>query len=185
MLMKKPHPNSLSPRHLWRTLLKGAIYAAVTAASIAVLATTFFLSVQQVYGASMAPTLQDGQILLAVRTVKLDQGDIAVFFYNEKPSIKRVIAGPADWVNMDADGTVYVNGERLEEPYIQDPAYGKTDIGLPCQVPEGMFFVMGDNRETAVDSRNTAVGCVAQDHLIGKAVLRLWPLKAAGWIRHG
>ncbi|MBR2009786.1 MAG: signal peptidase I, partial [Peptococcaceae bacterium] len=108
------------------------------------------------------------------------QGDVIAFYYNNKILVKRVIAGPADWVDISEDGTVFVNSKALDEPYIRDKAFGDTNIELPYQVPDGKFFVMGDYRSTSVDSRNTAVGCVAQEQLVGKIVFRVWPLDAIG-----
>ena len=108
------------------------------------------------------------------------QGDIIAFYYNNKILVKRMIAGPGDWFDMDPDGTVYVNYERISEPYLTENAYGETNIELPDQVPDGKLFVMGDHRTTSVDSRNTTVGCVSQEQIVGKIVFRIWPLDQIG-----
>jgi len=124
----------------------------------------------------------NGDIVFSLKTDDFQQGDVLAFYYNNKILVKRVIAGPADWVNIDPDGTTYVNGNVLEEPYVTEKAYGDTNITLPYQVPDGKVFVMGDHRSTSVDSRNTAVGCVAQEQIVGKIIFRIWPLDKIGAI---
>ena len=141
---------------------------------------TLWLPVLQIYGASMMPTLSDGQIVFSVKTAEMNEGDVIAFYYNNKILVKRVIAGPGDWVDIDEDGTVWVNKEKLEEPYLTEKAYGDCNIELPYQVPDGRVFVMGDHRSTSVDSRNTAVGCVAPEQIVGKIVFRVWPLDYMG-----
>ena len=164
----------------YRSVLRSTIYILITVAAIAVLVATLWLPVLQIYGNSMTPTLEDGEILFTVKTSDFGQGDILAFYYNNKILVKRVICGPADWVNMDEDGTVYVNGTELDEPYLVDKALGDCNIQLPYQVPDGKVFVMGDHRSTSVDSRNTAVGCVAQEQIVGKIIFRIWPLNRLG-----
>lgn len=166
----------------YRAVLKSTVYTLITVAAIAVLVATLWLPVLQIYGVSMTPTLQDGEIIFTVKTSSLENGDIVAFYYNNKILVKRVIAGPGEWVNMDEDGTVYVNDVALEEPYLAEKAFGDTDIELPYQVPDGKIFVMGDHRATSVDSRNTAVGCVAQEQIVGKIIFRIWPLERLGVI---
>ncbi len=124
----------------------------------------------------MSPTLAEGQIMIAIKTSDFKSGDIVAFQYNNKILIKRYIAGPGDWVDIGEDGTVYVNGESLDEPYLANKAFGECNLELPYQVPESRIFVMGDNRSVSVDSRNTAVGCVAEEQIVGKVLLRIWPL---------
>ena len=128
----------------------------------------------------MTPTLQDGEIILTVKTSNLKPGDIISFYYNNKILVKRVIARPGEWVNLDEDGNVYVNDVLLEEPYLTEKALGECDIELPYQVPDGKIFVIGDRRSTSVDSRNTAVGCVSQEQIVGKIIFRVWPLDRFG-----
>lgn len=168
--------NRVKYKRRYQTVLKSTIYTLITVAAISVLVATLWLPVLQIYGNSMMPTLEDGEIVFSVKTSDFETGDVIAFYYNNKILVKRVIAGPGDWVDMDEDGTVYVNGEALEEPYLTERAYGDTDIELPYQVPDGRIFVMGDHRSTSVDSRNTAVGCVAQEQIVGKLILRVWPL---------
>lgn len=169
-------------RHRYRTVLKSTVYTLITVAAIAILVATLWLPVLQIYGSSMTPTLQDGEIIFSVKTSDFEKGDVVAFYYNNKILVKRVIAGPGEWVDISEDGTVYVNGEALEEPYLSEKAYGDTNIELPYQVPDGKIFVMGDHRSTSVDSRNTAVGCVAQEQIVGKIIFRIWPLDRLGGV---
>ena len=164
----------------YRTVLKSTIYSLITVAAVAVLVATLWLPVLQIYGSSMTPTLQDGDIVFSVKTSNLEQGDIIAFYYNNKILVKRVIAGPGDWVNIFTVGTVSVNNVELDEPYLVEKSFGDADIELPYQVPDGKIFVMGDHRSTSVDSRHTAVGCVAEEQIVGKIVFRVWPLDQFG-----
>jgi len=170
-------------RQRYRSTLRSTVYTLVTVAAVAVLVATLWLPVLQIYGSSMTPTLEDGDILFCVKTSDFEPGDIVAFYYNNKILIKRVICGPGDWIDMGEDGTVYVNDTRLEEPYLTEKALGDCDITLPLQIPEGRYFVMGDHRTTSVDSRNTAVGCVAQEQIVGKILLRAWPLGRFGSVK--
>lgn len=164
----------------YNSVLKSTIYTLITVAAVAVLVATLWLPVLQIYGSSMAPTLQDGDIVFSVKNAQMERGDVVAFYYNNKILIKRVIAQPGEWVNMDEDGTVYVNDQRIDEPYLTEKAFGQTNIELPYQVPDGQYFVMGDHRESSVDSRNTAVGCITQDQIVGKILFRVWPMETLG-----
>ena len=164
----------------YHSVLRSTVYTLIIVAAVAVLTATLWLPVLQIYGSSMTPTLQDGEIVFSVKTSDFAPGDIVAFYYNNKILIKRVICGPADLVNIDGDGTVYVNGTVLDEPYLVEKALGDCNIQLPYQVPDGKVFVMGDHRSTSVDSRNTAVGCVAQEQVVGKIIFRIWPLNRLG-----
>ncbi len=167
-------------RRRYRSVLKSTVYSLITVAAVAILVATLWLPVLQIYGSSMTPTLQDGEIIFSVKTSNFKPGDIAAFYYNNKILVKRIICGPGDWINIDEDGTVYVNDVLLEEPYLLDKALGDCNIDLPFQVPEGRFFVMGDHRSTSVDSRNVSVGCVSQEQIVGKIMFRVWPLNRLG-----
>lgn len=167
-------------RNRYRAVLKSTVYTLITVAAVAVLVATLWLPVLQIYGSSMAPTLQDGEIVFSVKTSNMEQGDVIAFYYNNKILVKRVIAGPGDWVNIDEDGTVYVNDIELAEPYLAEKAFGDADIELPYQVPDGKIFVMGDQRDTSVDSRHTTVGCVTQEQIVGKIIFRIWPFERIG-----
>ena len=162
----------------YRSVMKSTIYMLITVAAAAILVATLWLPVLQIYGSSMAPTMENGDIVVSVKSADFRQGDVVAFYYNNKILVKRVIAGPGQWVDITDDGSVYVNGTELEEPYILEKSFGDTNIELPYQVPDGKVFVMGDHRSTSVDSRNTAVGCVAQEQVVGKIIFRIWPFDA-------
>lgn len=166
----------------YRSVLRSTVYTLITVAAVAILVATLWLPVFQIYGNSMAPTLQDGEIIFSVKTSELEPGDIISFYYNNKILVKRVIARPGDWVDIDEAGNVLLNGVPLEEPYLEEKALGDCDIPLPYQVPDGKYFVMGDHRSTSVDSRSTAVGCVAQEQIVGKILFRVWPLNDFGLV---
>lgn len=169
-------------KHRYHSVLRSTAYTLITVAAIAVLVATLWLPVLQIYGSSMTPTLQDGEIIFSVKTAEFEPGSIVAFYYNNKILVKRVICGPGDWVDIDEDGTVYVNEVRLDEPYLTEKALGDCNIDLPYQVPDGKIFVMGDHRSTSVDSRNTAVGCVAQEQIVGRILFRIWPLNRLGQV---
>lgn len=170
-------------RARYGVVLRSTIYTLVTVAAVAVLVATLWLPVLQIYGESMTPTLEDGEIIFSVKTSNLEPGDVVAFYYNNKILVKRVICGPGDWIDIENDGTVYVNQQPLAEPYVTDSALGDCNIKLPYQVPDGKFFVMGDHRSTSVDSRNTAIGCVAEEQIVGKIVFRIWPLARLGAVK--
>lgn len=163
--------------------LRSTVYALLIVAAIAVLVATLWMPVLQIYGNSMTPTLNAGDIVVSWKTESFETGQIIAFYYNNKILIKRVIAGPGDWINMDEDGTVYVNGEMLDEPYLTEKAMGDCNIEMPYQVPDEKIFVMGDHRSSSVDSRNTAVGCIALEQVVGKIVFRIWPLNQLGMVK--
>lgn len=167
-------------RSRYRSVLRSTVYTLVTVAAIAILVATLWFPVLRIYGSSMTPALQDGQIVLSVNTSDVETGDIIAFYYNNKILIKRVIGTAGDWIDIEEDGTVYVNDIPLEEPYLTERAMGECNIDLPYQVPEGRYFVMGDHRSTSVDSRNTAVGCVSEEQIIGIVIFRVWPLNRLG-----
>lgn len=172
--------NRVKYKRRYHVVLRSTVYTLITVAAIAVLVATLWMPVLQIYGGSMTPTLSDGNIVVSVKSGDFQSGDIIAFYYNNKILIKRVIAGPGDWVNIEEDGTVYVNNERLEEPYLTEKALGECDIEMPYQVPESRLFVMGDHRSVSVDSRSTAVGCVAEEQIVGKILFRVWPLNEFG-----
>jgi signal peptidase I len=174
--------NRVKYKRRYHVVLRSTVYTLITVAAIAVLVATLWMPVLQIYGGSMTPTLSDGNIVVSVKSSDFQSGDIIAFYYNNKILIKRVIAEPGDWVNIEEDGTVYVNNERLEEPYLTEKALGECDIEMPYQVPESRLFVMGDHRSVSVDSRSTAVGCVAEEQIVGRILFCVWPLKEFGRI---
>ena len=131
----------------------------------------------------MSPTLTEGNIVVSLKGSRFETGDVIAFYYNNKVLVKRVIANTGDWVDIDKEGNVYVNNELINEPYLTDKAFGECNIDLPYQVPESRIFVMGDNRSVSVDSRNTAVGCVAEEQIVGKIVFCVWPFSQFGKIQ--
>ena len=157
--------------------LRGTISVLTYMAAVAALIATLVLPVLQIEGSSMEPTLTSGDIVLLTKTTTFGRGDICGFAWNNKILVKRVIGVPGDWIEIDTDGTVYRNGEKLDEPYAEQIAFGECDLEFPYQVPQEQFFVLGDMRESSIDSRNTLVGCVEDDQIIGKIVIRIWPLK--------
>ena len=164
-------------------VLKSTVFSLLVVAAVSVLIAVLLLPVLQISGTSMTESLQDEDIVVALNSKKYKTGDIIAFYYNNNILVKRVIAAAGDWVNIDTDGNVYVNDELLDEPYISEKALGDCNIALPYQVPDGRCFVMGDHRATSIDSRNTAVGCVSNDMVIGKILVRVWPLSGLGIVR--
>ena len=152
----------------------------VVVAAAAVLVSTLWVPVLQINGSSMEPTLNKGEFVLAVKSDDYKTGDLIAFYYNNKILVKRVIATEGQWVDMSEDGQVYVNSMKLDEPYLTETAYGDCDITLPYQVPEGRVFVMGDHRSVSLDSRNTAIGSIAEEQVVGKLFFRIWPLTELG-----
>ena len=170
-------------RSRYRRELRSTVYALVVVAAVAVLVATIWMPVLQVYGSSMTPTLGKGDIVICVKSSDAAPGDVLAFYHSNKILVKRCIAGPGQWVDIDENGNVYVDGERLMEPYLTEPALGECNIALPYQVPEGSYFCMGDNRPASVDSRNTVIGCVTEEQIVGKPVFRVWPLDGFGLLK--
>jgi signal peptidase I len=168
-------------RYRWKKAyfkaLRGTISVLTYMAAVAALIATLVLPVLQIEGTSMEPTLVNGDIVLLTKTTAFVRGDICGFAWNNKILIKRVIGIPGDWIEIDTDGTVYLNGEKLDEPYAEQIAFGECDLEFPFQVPQEQYFVLGDMRESSIDSRNTLVGCVENEQIIGKIFFRIWPLK--------
>lgn len=162
-------------KRFWKTMVS-TINVLIVTAAVSILAATLWFPVLRIYGSSMTPTLQEGDVALSMKTGAFAPGDLIAFYYNNKILIKRVIAGPGDWVDLDQDGQVFVNGELLNEPYIKQKSRGEVNIELPFQVPADRWFVMGDHREASLDSRTRAIGPVAEEQIVGRLVWRLWPL---------
>ena len=167
-------------RSQYASVLKSTVYSLVIVAAFAVLVATLWLPVLQIYGSSMNPTLYDGDILVSVKSSDFRRGDVVAFYYNNKILVKRVIAVQGEWVDIDDEGNVYVNEEKIDEPYVSDKARGECNIDLPYQVPDSRIFVMGDHRNVSIDSRSTSIGCVSDEQIVGKLVYQIWPLTKIG-----
>ena len=165
------------------SVLRSTVYALIIVAAIAILIAVLVFPVLRIHGSSMTPNLYDGNIVVCLKNSNYEVGDSIAFYYNNKILVKRVIARSGEWVDIDENGYVYVNGEKLDEPYVQDHALGECDIELPYQVPDGRVFVMGDHRSVSVDSRSTSVGCVSDEQIVGRLLFRVWPLKSIGLIK--
>lgn len=166
----------------FRRLLRSTVNALVVVAAVAALIATLVLPVLQIAGTSMEPSLNDGDIVLLVKTERLETGDLCAFYYSNKILIKRIIGTPGDYLWINPDGTVYLNGTELEEPYVSEKSLGECDVEFPYQVPENHYFMMGDHRETSIDSRSTVIGGIAHDQIIGKILCKVWPLSEFEWL---
>ncbi len=169
-------------RGRYKRLLRGTVSTVLVVIAAAVLISNLLLPILRIYGSSMSPTLVNGNIVTALRGGSYERGDIVAFYYNDKILVKRIIGLPGEVIDIDEDGSVSVDGEPLDEPYLDEKALGECDIELPYQVPEGRYFVMGDNRSVSSDSRSSQVGCVAEEQVIGKLIFRLWPLDGFGTV---
>ena len=170
-------------RKRYKNVLRSTVYTLVVVAAAAVLVATIWLPVLQIYGASMNPTLDEGDIVVAVKGFGFQQGDLVAFYIGNKILVKRVIAGPGQLVDIDEDGNVYVDGQYLDEPYLAEKSLGDANIDLPYQVPDNRYFCMGDHRSTSVDSRHSEIGCVSEEQIVGKIVFRVWPFASIGTVK--
>ena len=166
----------------YRQALRGTVSVLVVVAAVAVLIATLFLPILQISGDSMSPTLEHDEIVVLLKTKKFERGDLIGFYYQGKILLKRVIALPEDEVAIDADGNVYVNGGLLEEAYVTDKGLGDCDLEFPYKVPGTSYFVMGDRRSNSVDSRNSVVGSIPLEDIIGKVFVRVWPFSRFGFV---
>lgn len=167
-------------RYNWA--VKSTIYVLIIVSAIAILISTLWLPVLKIYGTSMEPTFEPGDIVVAVKQKKFKVGDIVAFYYENRLLVKRYIAGPGDWVDIKEDGTVTVNGYVIEESYLTEKSLEPCDIELPYQVPDGKYFVMGDKRSVSIDSRSSSIGCVSKEQLVGHIIFKFLPFNDFGKI---
>lgn len=168
----------------YRKVLRSTIGILTVVAAFSVLVVTLLMPVLQISGTSMSPTLHDGEIVLSVKSTDFTIGDLVAFYYGNKLLVKRCIAGPSDWVNIDEEGNIYVNDKLIDEPYVTEKALGECDIELPYQVPDERWFVVGDNRAVSIDSRNSQIGCITKEQTVGKVVFCVWPISRFGSVNN-
>jgi len=167
----------------YNKLLKNTIYVILIVASLSLLLATLVFPVLKIYGKSMMPTLSSGDIVVGIKQSKYKNGDVIAFYYNNKILVKRIVAVSLQSVNIDESGNVYVDDELLVESYVYEKSFGESNIVFPYQVPDSNYFVLGDSRENSVDSRNSSIGTIKEDEIIGKIIFKVWPLKRFGLVK--
>lgn len=166
----------------YRKVLKSTASSLVVVAAVAVLIATLVFPVLQIKGSSMEPTFFDEEIVVLIKSSNLKRGQLCCFSYQNKFLIKRIVGVPGDQINIDEAGFVYVNGEKLEEPYVTDRALGECDVTFPVNVTDNHYFILGDHRSTSIDSRSSVVGLVNHEQVVGRIFFRIWPFDAMGTV---
>ena len=161
-------------------MLRSTIYSLIVVAACAILVAVLWMPVLRIYGTSMTPTINAGEIVISLKGSKFQRGDLVAMYYSNKLLVKRVIAFPGEWINIDEDGNVYINEEPLDEPYLTEKALGDCDIELPYQIPDDHYFVMGDHRSVSADSRSSVIGSIPSEDIVGRIVFRVWPMEVFG-----
>lgn len=170
-------------KNRYSSVLRSTIYSLIVVAALAILIAVLWMPVLRIYGSSMTPTVSAGEIVVSWKGSSFERGDLVAMYYANKLLVKRVIAKPGEWIDIDEEGNVYINEELLDEPYLVEKALGECDIELPFQVPEGRYFVMGDHRSTSADSRSSSIGAVPEEDIVGRIVFRVWPLETFGSLK--
>ena len=179
----KQERRKIRQRKAFRKFIIRTVSVLIVVAAISVLIATYWLPVLKVYGSSMSPTMEPGEVIVTVKSDAYKNGDIVAFWQGNKLLIKRVIAEPGQWVDIDSDGVVSADGQNLNESYLSEKTKGTCDIELPHQVKESHWFLMGDNRESSIDSRTTFIGDVSKDQIESKILFRIWPVNKIGIVR--
>lgn len=167
-------------KYRYASVMRSTINTLIIVAAFAILVATLWMPVLQIYGNAMDPSLTEGQVVVCVKTADMEQGDLMAFYVGNHLLVKRVIAGPGDVVDITPSGTVYINGQELHEPYVSEKSRGECDVEYPYKVPAYSYFVMSDNRSNCVDSRASIVGCVTEEHIMGKVIFRIWSFNSFG-----
>ncbi|MBE6854983.1 MAG: signal peptidase I [Ruminococcus sp.] len=153
------------------------IAASLMAGALIILATNLWFPVLRVVGSSMQPLLKNEDIIVCLRTDEhITEGDVIAFYHNDKVLLKRVVGLPGDVIQIDSEGTLYINDVPKFEPYASSLSLEPCDITFPVTVPDDSYFVLGDQRTTSMDSRSSSVGMISEEQIIGKALVRVWPI---------
>ena len=179
----KEELSRLKERERYLKKVQKTLSILVVVAAISVLVATLWMPVLKIYGSSMDPTLENGQIVVSIKTKKLKSGDVVAFWQGNKLLVKRVIASPGQKVDIDVNGKVFVDGKAISESYLDSESLGNTDIDFPHQVEEPRWFCMGDNRESSIDSRSAVIGDISKEQIEGKVLFSVWPLNKIGIVK--
>ncbi len=168
----------------YKKLLRSTIHILLVVVALSILISTLVFPVLKIYGESMESTLNSGDIVVCFKKSEYKHGDVVAFYYNNQVLVKRIVALSSDWVDIDNEGNLYINDKLIDEPYIESKSYGESDISYPYQVPEESYFVLGDKRENSVDSRNSLIGTITNEEIIGKIIFKVWPVEEFGIVNN-